>query len=137
MARLRARSYPLRWRTISSSLAASKALIESPSSAANIRASRKTSASSLSVIFVFMVSTELRAARYYVLLSLLASPYLSLRCAKRYQPPCAIPNETASRIDPKASIDNFETEFLDYRVGEHVFSDALDLQFGFLPAQAI
>ena len=66
-ARLRARSY--RWRscTISSSLAASSALTELPCSAANIRISRRRAVSSLSVMFVFMLSTHLRTALFYVL----------------------------------------------------------------------
>jgi hypothetical protein len=67
MARLRERSYPLRCRTISSSVLDSNPLIETPSCAASIRTSRKASVSSLSVIFVFMASTYLRAAPFYVL----------------------------------------------------------------------
>jgi len=75
-ARVRARSYPLRSRTNSSSLAASRPLIELPSSAASIRASRKTSASSFNVMFVFMVSTQIRAALFYVLNGRPSIPYV-------------------------------------------------------------
>ena len=53
-ARLRARSYFLRSRRISSSLPASRARIERPSSAAKIRISRRMAASSFSVIFVLI-----------------------------------------------------------------------------------
>src|SRR6266581_3719789 len=55
-ARLRARSYPLRSRTSSSSLAARSRLIELPSSAARIRACFRISTSSFKVTFVFMVA---------------------------------------------------------------------------------
>jgi hypothetical protein len=62
----------LRWHTIPSSFAASNALTERPFAAASLQASRKTSASTFNVIFVFIIGVNSRA-----LAILLRAPALS------------------------------------------------------------